>query len=266
MKYRLKDLKIDLGTTPIENVFINNYFSIASGDAIKVYIYAYKLAYENREAIDEKTIAEELGMKEEDVFEAIDYWLGQGVIKIHDEEIEILSLRELFLGIDHTDSEEPVQEAPSPLEEKPAKDEMANKEMFLIIEGLLNTNLVPNEIERILAHIDEFHQDKDLVINGFVYADQTQGKRNVNYVLSILRNWAIDGILTMNDFEKLQKEKEEKEAQANKPKERKPRKTKKEGSKLEFEKRESTNDITALLEAKMKDEIQKIMESDDESI
>jgi hypothetical protein len=47
MKFLLEDWKIDLGETPVENMFLNSYMPMAPGDAVKAYLFAYKIAYEN---------------------------------------------------------------------------------------------------------------------------------------------------------------------------------------------------------------------------
>ena len=39
MKFSIDDFKLDLGETPIENLFLDLMLPIADGDAIKVYLY-----------------------------------------------------------------------------------------------------------------------------------------------------------------------------------------------------------------------------------
>ncbi|MDO5717389.1 MAG: DnaD domain protein [Tissierellia bacterium] len=213
MKYKIENFKIDLGTTPIENIFINNFFSIADGNAIKVYIYAYKLAYEstNSHIMSEEDMAKELGMSSDDVKRAFDFWKEQGVIKTEkDDENEIysfLSIRELFLGV--TDMAQSEEELPK------AEESSTNKQMFIFIEDFLNTNLSPNEIERIIAHLSEFGQERELVCRCFPYCLEVAGKRNVNYVLGVLRNWALDGIKTVSDLERYLENKKKPEAKKN---------------------------------------------------
>lgn len=49
--------------------------------------------------------------------------------------------------------------------------------------------------------MDEFKQDRDLIVTAFKYLGDEVGKKNVNYTIAALRNWAIDGVLTVKDFE-----------------------------------------------------------------
>lgn len=259
LKYKIKDLKIDLGTTPIENIFINNYLQIADGDDVKVYLYAYKLAYEGKvnEMPSEEELAVELGMDTDRLLDAFNYWQDQGLISIEEEgdskSYHFLSLRELFLG---------VREPAKPVDdfEILSNDDditMTNKEMFTGIEEILDTVLTPNEIERILDLKKEFRQDRDLIVHGFTYSEKTTGKRNVNYVLTILRNWALDGILTMADFEKHEAENEKRQDTKNT---KKKRTTKKKQGRTDD--RISSEELRNILDRKLRADVEKAMGGD----
>lgn len=207
MNYKLQSLKIDLGTTPIENIFINNFLHFADGNAVKVYLYAYKLAYDqNNSSKQPHDITQELGMSQEEVEEAFDFWIEQGIVQKDEEGSYVfLSLRELFLGITQHETPQAAKVEPQQME---AVVELTNRQMFDRVEEVLETKLTPNEIMKILEHREEFHQQSDLIAYGFVYCRDKTSKRNVNYVISVLRNWAIDGILTMQDLQVMLEEKE----------------------------------------------------------
>lgn len=258
MKFNVKDFMIDLGTTPLENIFINNYFQIASGDQIKVYIYCYKLAYEGLEDLSPQEISNELGLDLRIFEDSLDFWEDQGIITKTQAGYSFLSIRELYLGIDFSKEEEPAQQPVEP----PAEPEerilptYSNLHMFSEIEEIIGTKLTPNEIERILAHLKEHGQDEELIAYGFTYSDKTTNKRNVNYVLSILRNWAIDGILTIADYKKAQ---EEREARNKPPAKKRPRKStpKNEGG-------VSGTDIKAILDRKLREDMERAQGGSDE--
>lgn len=254
MKYELYDLQVDLGTTPIENMFLNNYLALADGNTIKVYLYAYKQAYERKEVAESfEEIAEKLGLTEDEVMDAFGFWQEQGIVEIvsdtDDFKCKFKSLRQMFLGIN----------IPSENEEIDKKDEVkktevlsndkdtsiSNTQMYNKIEEVLGTNLLPSEIERIHNLRKEFNQDRDLIVQGFVYSRDTQGKKNVNYVLTVLRNWAIDGIMTMEDLTVNKKEKEEKKKKAPSKK------------RVSTEEKKSSYDIQAALERKLLEDFKK---------
>ena len=254
LRYKIKEAKLDLGTTPIENIFLNNYLAIADGDSIKVYLYAYKKAlegFDGEETFEE--IGQNLNLSSDTVADAFGFWEGQGIVDItsHGESFscQFKSLRELFLGLDDLSEkpEEQKTETPEPRQilSNDGDTTLTIKEMFDGIEAIIGTSLLPNEIERIEELKKEFGQDRDLIVEGFNYSARTQNKKNVNYVLTVLRNWAIDGILTMEDLTKKRAKREEKK--------RTPRTRKKQskGSK------KSPDDIAKFLEQKLIEDFEK---------
>lgn len=261
LKYKIKDLKIDLGTTPIENIFINNYLQIADGDDVKVYLYAFKLAYEGKteEMPSEEELARELGMDTDRLSDAFNYWQNQGLISIEEDgdskSYHFISLRELFLGV--REPAKPVEVDDNELLSNDNDFTMTNKEMFVGIEEVLDTVLTPNEIEKIIELKKEFRQDRDLIVHGFNYSEKTTGKRNVNYVLTILRNWALDGILSMADFEKHEAENEKRQETKNS---KKKRTTKKKQGRTDD--RLSSEELKNILDRKLRADVEKAMGGD----
>ena len=61
----------------IENIFINEYMPAAPGDYVKVFIYAGMYA-EHGLAMNNETIARQLGLEERQVQEAWSYWEKNG--------------------------------------------------------------------------------------------------------------------------------------------------------------------------------------------
>ena len=103
IKEKIKDFF--LLDTKVENIFINEYMPSAPGDFVKVYLYASMYAEHGLE-ITEKAIAKQLGLSEEKVREAWEYWEERGVIKkrYFDTQgnvsfiVEFLSLKEQLYG------------------------------------------------------------------------------------------------------------------------------------------------------------------------
>lgn len=219
MKYGLKMAKLDLGMTPYENIFLNNYLAIADGNSVKLYLYAYKKAYERVEINESfEEIGSHLGMSGDEVADAFGFWQEQGVVDIdvdgEDFRCNFKSLRDLFLGFDplkDSDSDEEIKkdETQARLLSNDEDTSLSNTQMYEQIEKVLGTSLLPGEIEKIHKLKEEFKQDRDLIVEGFSYCSTSQGKKNVNYVCTVLRNWAIDGIRTMEDLAKNKIKKEE---------------------------------------------------------
>ena len=114
MKYSVEKFKIDLGETPIENIFLNQYLQVATGNQLKVYLYCYKLAKDTSANVDisDEEIAKALDLTESEVSECWNYWLDEGIIKRYtDAETQtnhtvFLSLRQLYLGITNPEPDE----------------------------------------------------------------------------------------------------------------------------------------------------------------
>ncbi|NMD37168.1 MAG: hypothetical protein GYA87_00615, partial [Christensenellaceae bacterium] len=63
-----------LGSTSISNTFILDFLPVAKGDYIKVYLYGLMYAYNSNNEISLSMFAKELGMVEEEVLQAFQYW------------------------------------------------------------------------------------------------------------------------------------------------------------------------------------------------
>ena len=186
MKYSVEKFKIDLGETPIENIFLNQYLQVATGNQLKVYLYAYKLAKDTSANVDisDEEIAKALDLTESEVSECWNYWLDEGIIKRYtDAETQtnhtvFLSLRQLYLGITN----------PEPDESQKTYIPQNSQEI--------------KEMERILEHISTYHQTPELVVTAFHYCTTNPNtKNNTNYVLQVLRNWKLDGIMTLEQWQ-----------------------------------------------------------------
>lgn len=75
MSFHLETTDMDLGDTPIENIFINDYMPMANGTYVKVYLLGYKYAFDRDSKIEvnNETIAKHLNIPLEDVLRAWDF-------------------------------------------------------------------------------------------------------------------------------------------------------------------------------------------------
>lgn len=197
MKLSLEPLTLDLGTTPIENMFFNTYLTLADGDAIKVYLYGFKLAYnQSTLELSNAFFARELGLTQEAVEAAWIYWENEGLVERTEEGFVFKSLRQLYL--------ENTQRGPDL-----AANEAENRiqRMYQEIESVMGLNLTPVELHRIREAVVELGVEPELCAEAFRFSSEKYGKRNVNYVLGILRNWSIDGTRTMTQY-RVQQERE----------------------------------------------------------
>lgn len=68
-------------TTPVENLFIQEYMLRADGEFVKVYLYGLMQCYHPMESASIKTIARDLGMEENRVENAFAYWERMGLVR-----------------------------------------------------------------------------------------------------------------------------------------------------------------------------------------
>ena len=102
MSFFLETTDMDLGDTPIENIFINDYMPMANGTYVKVYLLGYKYAYDKDYKIDvnNETIAKHLNIPLEDVLRAWDFWESKGIIeKILIDESKAINYKVKFLNL-----------------------------------------------------------------------------------------------------------------------------------------------------------------------
>ena len=99
-KLRIADRSdIFLYVTRVENLFINEFLPDAPGEYVKVYLFALMYA-QYEEEIDSYIMAKMLGMEENEVEEAWDYWEGLGLVKRSKDgtSIEFIRMVERFYG------------------------------------------------------------------------------------------------------------------------------------------------------------------------
>lgn len=271
MEFKIKSFNIDLGITPVENIFINNYLALADGNSIKVYLYILKLAYEGQDGddFDEDRIASELCMSRKEVESAIEYWREEGVLEIFQVDgkkcYQLINIRELYLGFENTPNKEieirNLGEDKAFVENKSEELAEINEDitetiMYTKIEEFLGTSLTPNEIMKLGEHLTEFGQEKALIYKGFTHSYEKTGKKNVNYVVSVLRNWALDGVKTIKNYQDIVVKKEEENK--SEPVKSKAKKVKK----LKKDERISRDSLKDILAKKMQMDMEKVLGDD----
>ena len=150
---------IFLYMTRVENLFINEFLPNAPGEYVKVYLFALMYAQYEQET-DNEILARTLGMSEEEVEEAWEYWAARGLVsKSRDGSvIEFKRMVELFYG-KNTSYSEP-KESPSP-DESDADESFFDEEDvdtfydFDSDEEAPDTRLTDEQLQQIFARYQE---------------------------------------------------------------------------------------------------------------
>ncbi len=219
MSFYLDMTDIDLGDTPIENIFINDFMPMANGTYVKVYLLGFKYAYDRDENIkvDNNTISKHLQIPLTDVLAAWDFWESKGIIeKIHMEEnekynykIKFLNLKQLYINNNYKSINVDItnKKSNSGSTSFTAKDILEVNEMprinqmFNKIDYTIRRPLVPNEKKAILEWISDYNMNPDVIEKAFFQAMERKGKRDIRYVHGIIKNWYDDGVTTIEAYQ-----------------------------------------------------------------
>lgn len=211
MSFFLETTDMDLGDTPIENIFINDYMPMANGTYVKVYLIGYKYAYDRDYKIDlnNETIAKHLNIPLEDVLRAWDFWQSKGIIEkiVIDKDssvnykVKFLNLKQLYIknniklfstGKDKVVKNKNTTEDLIKANKIPEINNMFNK-----IDDIMGRQTVPMEKQKILSWITDYNMNPDVIEKAFSYGVERKGVRNLNYVEGIVRNWYDEGLTNM---------------------------------------------------------------------
>lgn len=193
MNFEMQELKLDMGTTPFENMFLNTYLQMADGDAIKVYLLIYKEIY-NNQTVDEAKIKRQLNFDDKRFEDAVNFWINMGIFREKknsngENYIEIVSLRQMYFG----ESDE------TPSNEINFDKAQRKSIMFENIERIIARNLTPADITRIHETLGEYDQEPELVTEAFRQAREA-GNVDVKYVMGYLKTWRDMGISSLNEL------------------------------------------------------------------
>ncbi len=203
-----------LGDTQVENIFLMEYMAAADGDFVKVYLTA--LMYADDEYMSNSLIARHLGMNEEDVLRAWNYWEDCGVIRKRYRDpqdrfhytVEFINLKEkLFAPQKKAESgtgtmgEESASEGSSSL-----MDDKVLRETFESIEHITNRMLESREASAIVSWIHEDGVDPDLICFVYKFCAEHRESSRFQYVANVLRHWMEENVRTVEDAEKFLQE------------------------------------------------------------
>lgn len=192
--YREKTKDYFLLDTSVENVFIHEFMPAAPEKYVKVYLLALMHA-DLGASLSRHDIARHLGMEEEDVLKAWNYWEKAGVIRKHshgtddpfDYDVSFVNLRQQMYG----EAEEPEAEPKVQIHTMLTNPEI--KEMIVGIERTTGRGYSSSEIREILSWINEYQLRPEAIAKAFAYCGQRK-KTDVRYVEAVVRDWSERGI------------------------------------------------------------------------
>lgn len=220
MSFNLETTDMDLGDTPIENIFINDYMPMANGTYVKVYLLGYKYAHDRdgKIEVNNRTISKHLQIPLEDVLSAWDFWEKKGIIRKiskdldpYDYGVEFLNLKQLYiknnLGLIVKEAEIPSSPEPSDLVE--ANQNPEYNRMFYQLSQTMRRPLSTNEKLSVLRWIMDYGLAPEVIERAFSYGVDQKGIKNIKYINGILKNWYDLGATNLEDLDRVLKAQDE---------------------------------------------------------
>lgn len=177
---------ISKNSISIDNLFITEFLPNASDNCIKVYLFGLYLCNSSKDNSIE-LFAKTLNLSEEDIVSIFYYWQDQGLVQV--------------LNIN------PIQIRYLPIKNSLQKLKKYNVDKYTAFnisaqEIIGKKMLTPRELEEFYYLIENLHQEKEAVLKIMDYCVKQKGEGvSVNYITTVAKNWAYDGVKTSEDVD-----------------------------------------------------------------
>ena len=173
-------------TTPVDNIFINNYLPYADATAVKVYLYGlYKCQDANSNDNTLEKFSAELSLPVEEIEKAFYFWQEQGLVQI----LNVIPFEVRYLPISDV-----LTNTKKYNEKKYAN---FNAQAQEILSGRMIT---PNEYREYYDLIERLHIEKSALLLIINFCVRTKGDNvGYNYITTVAKNWQQQGITTESD-------------------------------------------------------------------
>jgi len=211
--FQKQTTNVDLGDTPIANIFLNTFMPMADGTFVKVYLLGYMYAHDkdNSITVNHETIARDLNIVVSDVLKAWEFWEKKEVIKrkyISKDDptqfiVEFQCLKQLVINKTKveatTEERDKFTSQPDDLVE--AKRNPLINEMFLNLNQIMGRSLVPGELLKILDWYYNYSMSTEVIIRAFMQCVQEKNIKKLNYIERVIISWYDQGLTTMEKLD-----------------------------------------------------------------
>lgn len=202
MKLESHDKSMIFSTTELPDVFFTEYFSHASGNSIKVYLYMVFLAKYNKE-IKLNDLSKKLNLPLKEIQESLKYWEENSVITKKTTGYILNSLQEIEL---HKIYNPKLTSSPEDLQKTEQSKfratviENINNEFF---QGIMS----PSWYTDIELWFKKYSFDEEVMLALFRYCFNRSALHR-NYIQTVADAWAKNNIKTFNDLDKYYRKQE----------------------------------------------------------
>lgn len=194
---KYKEMERDLGSTIVENIFINDFMPMADGSFVKVYLLGLKLLQEKKNDISIKRLADILGMTESDIKRAYNYWNSLSIVEVvetdDDFEVSYVNLKELYINN--------IWNVTLPKNEmSDLLDNPRVAEFFSNIEFYMRKSISSSEKLNIYNWTSIYNMPLFMIEEAFYFASEIKNKYSLKYIEKIVMNWADKNIRTLESM------------------------------------------------------------------
>ena len=182
MTVRFAKEALPLEQTPVDNLFLLEYMPAADGTQLRVYLYGLMLC--RYPAFSASPMHEALGLTEQEVLDACAYWQREGLMRI---------LSADPLEVEYTAPSERPRE-PILLPGKYGELVQAAQQMFA------PRTLRAQELRYLYDWVEVYNLTEEAVLELLSHCLSQKGVRvHVNYIDTVARAWASEGVSTLAD-------------------------------------------------------------------
>ncbi len=174
--------------TNVENQFINKYMALSDGDAVKVYLYGLYLCQNVQEDYSVTEMSKALNLSEEKILDSFRFW----------EDFDLLEIV----------SSEPLSVRYFPADFTKGKPKRIHTEKYSDFNKAVQT-LMPKkmistgEFEKYFSFMEQYSVKPEALILIVKYCVDLKGESiSQNYILQVAKNFAAEGITTVESIEK----------------------------------------------------------------
>ena len=169
--------------TEIDNIFLNDYLPFAQPEFVVVYIYGLYIC--NSTSFDNsiENFAKTLNMSEEDVIGAFEYWEEQGLVQV----LRTNPIQITYIPLKNVLTANKLY--------KPDKYTVFNQQANDIFSG--KRSISKHEYSEYYDFLERYHFEQEALLMIMKYCVETKKSAvGYNYILTVARNWANEGITT----------------------------------------------------------------------
>ena len=182
--------------TEVDNIFINDYLPFAPPQYVVVYLYGLYICSSTSFDNSLESFAKTLNQSEDDVLKAFEYWQEQGLVRI----LNVEPIQVTFIPLKNVLSANKLY--------KPEKYEVFNQQAQEVFKG--KRAITKHEYEQYYDFLERYHFEQEALLMIMQYCvDTKKSAVGYNYILTVAKNWANEGITTTLQVEERLKSFEE---------------------------------------------------------